>query len=125
VLAASDPKNHGWIDGVMTLGLPATAELAWRWTDLWASLAKKDADEPSFTVADFLPAVSPVPLCMIQSKRDEYVTPAEYERFRTIAREPKQLVLIDASNHRFTDRRPELSRAFAAGLEWIARAGKR
>ena len=125
VLAASDPTNHAWIDGVITLGLPATAELAWRWTDLWASMVKKDADEPSFTVADVVPAVSPLPLYMIQSKKDEYVTPAEYEKFRAIAREPKQLVLIEASNHRFTDRRPELSRAFAAGLEWIAKIGQR
>jgi type IV secretory pathway VirJ component len=125
VLAAADPKNRAWIDGVITMGLPATAELAWRWTDLWASAVKKDADEPSFTVADFLAAVSPLPLYMIQSKKDEYVPPADYERFRAIAREPRQLVLIDASNHRFTDRRPELSQAFAAGLAWIGRAGKR
>jgi hypothetical protein len=62
---------------------------------------------------------------MIQSKKDEYVTPAEYERFKTVARDPKQLVLIDSSNHRFTDRRADLSRAFAAGLEWIARLVKR
>jgi alpha-beta hydrolase superfamily lysophospholipase len=125
VLAASDPGNHAWIDGVVTMGLPATAELAWRWTDLWASAMKRDADEPSFTVADVLPGISPVPLCMIQSKKDEYVTPAEYQKLLEIARDPKELVLIDASNHRFTDRRPELSRAFAAGLEWIARAPKR
>jgi alpha-beta hydrolase superfamily lysophospholipase len=125
VLAASDPKNHAWIDGAITMGLPATAELAWKWTDLWAAAMKKDADEPSFTVAGFLPLVSPVPLYMIQSKKDEYVTPADYEKFRAIAKEPKQLVLIDASNHRFTDRRAELSRAFAAGLEWIARVEKR
>ena len=45
--------------------------------------------------------------------------------FTTVAKEPKQLVLIDASNHRFTDRRPELTRVFAAGLEWIARLVKR
>ena len=125
VLAASDPKNHAWIDGVITMGLPATAALAWRWADLWASAMKRDADEPSFPVADYLPAASPVPLYMIQSKKDEYVTPADYERYTTVAKEPKQLVLIDASNHRFTDRRPELSRAFAAGLEWIAKVEKR
>jgi alpha-beta hydrolase superfamily lysophospholipase len=125
VLAASEPKNRGWIDGVLTIGLPATAELAWHWSDLWAAAMKKDADEPSFTVADFLARVSPLPLCMIQSRKDEYVTPAEYERLRTIAKEPKQLVLIDASNHRFTDRRGELGSAVAAGLDWIAKAGKR
>jgi hypothetical protein len=125
VLAASDPKNHSWIDGVVTLGLPATAELAWRWTDLWASAMKRDADEPSFNIAEFLPGVSPVALCMIQSKKDEYVSPADYEKFRSVARDPKQLILIDSSNHRFTDRRPELSQAIAAGLAWIAKAVKR
>jgi type IV secretory pathway VirJ component len=125
VLAASDPGNHTWIDGVVTVGLPATAELAWRWADLWAAAMKRDADEPSFTITDVLPAVSPLPLYMIQSRTDEYVPPADYEKFRAVAKEPKQLVLIDASNHRFTDRRAELSKAFSAGLEWIARAGKR
>jgi fermentation-respiration switch protein FrsA (DUF1100 family) len=125
VLAASDPKNHGWIDGAITMGLPGTAELAWHWSDLWAAARKKDADEPSFTVADYLPRVGPVPLYMIQSKKDEYVPPSVYETFRAIAVPPSQLVLIDASNHRFTDRRPELSRAFADGLEWIRRVGRR
>ena len=125
VLAASDQGNHTWIDGVVTMGLPATAELAWRWPDLWAAAMKRDADEPSFTVTDVLPAVSPVPLYMIQSKKDEYVPPADYEKFRAVAKEPKQLVLIDASNHRFTDRRAELSNAFSAGLEWMARVRKR
>ncbi|HMC75893.1 MAG TPA: AcvB/VirJ family lysyl-phosphatidylglycerol hydrolase [Vicinamibacterales bacterium] len=124
VLAGADAKNHDWIDGVMTMGLPMTAELAWRWTDLWAAAVKKDADEPSFTVADFVARVSPVPLWMIQSRTDEYVPPADYERLRTFAKPPAQLVLIDAANHRFTDRRPDLSRAVAAGLQWIANAGR-
>ena len=34
VLAAADTTNHAWIDGVLTMGLPAEAELAWRWTDV-------------------------------------------------------------------------------------------
>jgi dienelactone hydrolase len=124
VLAAAEPKNHGWIDGVITVGLPMTAELAWHWSDLWAAATKKDADEPSFTVADFLARVAPVPLWMIQSRKDEYVPPADYEKFRTIMKPPAQLVLIDAANHRFTDRRPELTRAVAAGLDWIARGAR-
>jgi hypothetical protein len=125
VLAAADSKNHGWIDGVITMGLPATAELAWRWTDVGSWITKRDADEPSFTVTDFLPAVAPVPLCMIQSKKDEYVTPADHERFRTAAKDPTRQILIDASNHRFTDRRPELSTAYEGGLEWIAHLAAR
>lgn len=120
VLAASDRKNHDWIDGVVTMGIPPTAELAWRWTDIGAWITKRDADEPSFAPKDVIANVSPVPLCMIQSTKDEYVPKAEYERLHALAREPKKLVLIDASNHRFTDKRPELRAAYAAGLAWVA-----
>ena len=120
VLAASDAYNHEWIDGVITLGLPPTAELAWRWSDSLSWVTKHDAAEPSFAPNDVIASVSPVPLYMIQSTKDEYVSPADYERFRATAKDPRQLVLIDASNHRFTDRRKEVSAAFAQGLAWIA-----
>jgi type IV secretory pathway VirJ component len=119
VLAASEAKNHDWIDGVITMGLPATAELAWRWTDIGAWITKRDANEPSFSPADVIARVSPLPLCMIQSKKDEYVLRSDYEKLLATAREPKRLTLIDASNHRFTDKPVELRRAFTDGLTWI------
>ena len=122
VLAAADGKNHDWIDGVITMGLPASAELAWRWTDVSALILKRDANEPSFAPKDVIAAVAPLPLYMIQSANDEYVPKSEYERLSAAARDPKQLVVIDASNHRFTDKRPELQAAYTAGLAWIARA---
>ena len=62
VLAASDAKNHDWIDGVITMGLPATAELAWHWTDAASWITRRDADEPSFAPADVIARVSPLPL---------------------------------------------------------------
>ena len=119
VLAASYPRNHEWIDGIITMGLPPTAELAWRWTDISAWFTKRDANEPSFAPAAVIASVSPLPLFMIQSKKDEYVSEADYQRFLATAREPKQLALIDASNHRFTDRRQELRTTYLAGLAWI------
>jgi Lysophospholipase len=119
VLAAADPKNHASIDGVITMGLPPTAELAWRWTDVAAWITKSDANEPSFAPLGFVGAVSPLPFVMIQSKKDEYVSEADYRRLFAAAREPRQLVLIDASNHRFTDRRAELWTAYRDALGWI------
>lgn len=119
VLAASDAANHVWIDGVITMGLPAISELAWRWSDVSAWILKRDVAEPSFSAFDYLPAVAPLPLWMIQSRKDEYVPAADYQRFLAIAGEPKRQVLIDASNHRFTDRRDDLHRAVADGLAWI------
>ena len=69
--------------------------------------------------------MAPLPLWMIQSTRDEYVTQADYRRFEAAAREPKKLVLIDASNHRFTDRMPQLKEQVLAGLVWIAGSNPR
>lgn len=125
VLASADPTNHAWINGVITMGLPPTAELAWRWTDAAAWITKHDADEPSFAAKDVIATVAPVPLYMIQSTKDEYVPQVERERLLAMAREPKKQILIDASNHRFTDKRPELSAAYVAGLAWIAQSGRK
>ncbi|HEY3384413.1 MAG TPA: AcvB/VirJ family lysyl-phosphatidylglycerol hydrolase [Vicinamibacterales bacterium] len=119
VLAGSAPANHTWAHGVLTMGLPPTAELGWRWTDFTSWITKKDSDEPMFAPKEFVPSVSPLPLCMIQSTRDEYVTEADYRTFERVAREPKKLVLIDAGNHRFTDRRKQLQEQIVGCLTWI------
>ena len=119
MLAAAEPSNHAWIKGVITLGLPPTAELAWRWSDAASWITKKDPDEPSFEPKTFIASISPLPLWMIQSTKDEYVTEKDYRIFESIARPPKRLVLIEANNHRFTNRLEELRKQFLAGLAWI------
>jgi len=126
VLAGSDAGNHDWIDGVITMGLPPTAELAWRWSDVSSWITKRDPDEPSFAPASVLASVSPVPLAMIQSTKDEYVSEADYRKLLDVAREPKRQFLIAAGNHRFTDKLPELRTAYDAALRWVmtARAGR-
>jgi len=119
VAAAADVTSREWVDGVITMGLPATAELAWRWTDVGSWITRRDMNEPSFSAFDYVPRVAPVPLFMIQSRRDEYVPQTDYERFAALARQPARQVLIDAGNHRFTDRRDDLRRAILEGLAWI------
>jgi alpha-beta hydrolase superfamily lysophospholipase len=119
VLAGASAANRPWVKGVLTMGLPPTAELAWRWTDITSWITKKDSAEPSFEPARFIGAISPVPLWMIQSTKDEYVKEADYRAFERAAGPPKRLVLIDASNHRFTDRLPLLRQQVLAGLAWF------
>jgi hypothetical protein len=119
VLAGAGPQNRSWVNGVMTMGLPPTAELGWRWTDFTSWITKKDSGEPMFMPKEFVPAIAPLPLCMIQSTKDEYVTEADYRLFERAARDPKKQVLIDASNHRFTDRRKELQVAILGCLAWM------
>jgi fermentation-respiration switch protein FrsA (DUF1100 family) len=119
-VVAAGPSNHDLFDGVITLGVPAVAELAWRWTDVSAWITKRDANEPSFAPFEHIAAVAPLPVVMIQSRKDEYVPEADYTRYFSLAREPKKVVLIDASNHRFTDRLPLLRDEYLAAVAWIA-----
>jgi alpha-beta hydrolase superfamily lysophospholipase len=121
-LAASDRSNHGWVDGVIAMGLPEVAELAWHWSDVPAWIFKKDANEPSFHAHEIIASVSPVPLALIQSTKDEYVPEADYRRLFDTARDPKKLFLIEASNHRFTDKPRELRAAYASALDWVKAA---
>mgnify|MGYP003345653393 CR=1 FL=1 len=76
--AAASPANHAWVAGVITMGLPQLSEIAWRWSDFTSWITKKDADEPSVRATDFLAAIAPLPLVMIQSSKDEYVPEADY-----------------------------------------------
>ena len=125
VVAAAASENHSWIAGAITMGLPATAEIAWRWSDFTTWITKKDAAEPSVRARDYLAGVSPLPLVMIQSTRDEYVTSADYRALDQAARLPHQQVFIDASNHRFTDKLPELQRAYDNALGWTLSVASR
>ncbi len=119
VLAGADRANRSWLAGVLTIGLPPTAELAWRWTDATTWLTKRDANEPSFEPRLFIGHISPVPLWMIQSTNDEYVKEADFRLFEREAGPPNRLVLIDADNHRFTNRLPLLRQQVLAGLAWF------
>jgi alpha-beta hydrolase superfamily lysophospholipase len=125
LLAASNGENHTWVDGLLTMGIPETAELAWRWKDIASWIRKTDPNEPSFPPYNYVAGVSPVPFAMIQSTRDEYVSKSTYERGYASAGEPKKLILIDAANHRFTDRQPALQARYLEALDWIRSARRR
>jgi alpha-beta hydrolase superfamily lysophospholipase len=119
VAAAGDPGNHPWIDGVVTMGLPATAELAWRWTDMTSLITRRDSDEPSFAPSAYLGAIAPIPLAMIQSATDDYSTDADRAALLNAAKPPKKMIMIGAANHRFTDKLPELRTELLGAIAWI------
>jgi alpha/beta superfamily hydrolase len=101
------------------MGLPRTAELAWKWSDFSSWITKNDPREPEFEPHRYLADVSPVPLVMIQSAHDEYASVEDRARFQQAAKEPARMVLIDARNHRFTDRIAELKKEYQTALDWI------
>jgi fermentation-respiration switch protein FrsA (DUF1100 family) len=123
VLAAQNWAEAS-INGVITLGLPETAVLAWNWTDTIASLVRRDPGQPAFGMSALLPTVAPVPLWMIHGAADEYTSPATAERLYRAAVEPKRLVSIPHANHRFDGARGELFQAVQEGLEWVRGAAR-
>ena len=56
---------------------------------------------------------------MIQSTKDEYVTEREDRELEAAAHAPKKLLLINASNHGFTNKSDDLRREFLAAIAWI------
>jgi alpha-beta hydrolase superfamily lysophospholipase len=119
VLAATSRALQPQIAGVVALGLGDINELAWRWADSVIYVTKGVPNEPTFSVAAIVSHVAPVPLAMIQSTRDEYVSPEESNRIFTAAAEPKRIWRIAAANHRFGDNLAELDRSLEQALAWI------
>ena len=119
VLAATDPKVKASITGVIGLGLPVRNELGWRWRDSLVYLTHGVPDEPGFDTTDVVDHVSPVPLAAIHSSRDEFVSVPEVQHALRLAKEPKRLWIVNASDHRFSDNEPEFDRRLLDAVEWV------
>jgi alpha-beta hydrolase superfamily lysophospholipase len=119
VLAATDPEVKSAFAGVIALGLPDRNELGWHWKDALIYLTHRVPNEPTFSAADIVAALAPLPLALVQSRHDEFVPLAETQRIFDRASPPKQLWIVDASNHRFGNNLPDLDNRLMEALEWI------
>jgi dienelactone hydrolase len=119
LLAATDPATKTAIAGVIGLGLPNTNELGWRWKDAVIYLTHGVPNEPTFSTAALAARVSPLPLAAIHSTRDEFVPLLEVQRVIDAAKEPKRLWIIEASDHRFSDKMAELERRLLEAIAWV------
>jgi fermentation-respiration switch protein FrsA (DUF1100 family) len=119
VLAATDPANKEAISGVIGLGLSDRTELGWRWKDMVIYLTHGTPNEPTFSVKAVVERMAPIPLAAIHSTRDEYVPLPEAQQVLEVARQPKRLWVVAASNHRFSDNVVEFDRALLDAITWI------
>jgi dienelactone hydrolase len=117
--AAVDGKNQAIFEGLVAIGMPVENILAWHWKDIGATVSKKLPHEPTFKSVEFMSKVSPLPLLVIASASDEYVTPEETRALFSAAREPKRLVLIEARDHKYSGNTDAFFRALQEGLNWI------
>jgi fermentation-respiration switch protein FrsA (DUF1100 family) len=119
VLAAADDATKSLVSGVIAIGLPDQNELGWRWKDAWIYVTHGVPNEPTFSSAAFVGRVSPLPLGVIHSTRDEFVPAAQIRSMMDRAVSPKQLWMIDAADHRFSDNLPELDRRLLDAIAWV------
>jgi hypothetical protein len=120
VLAAADPRIKPAVGGVIGLGLPDRNELGWRWRDSIIYVTHGAPREPAFSTAAIVDRLSPLPLAAIQSTHDEYVPAEQVRQVLDRALPPKRLWLVDAANHRFSDRLAEFDRRLLEAIDWTA-----
>jgi pimeloyl-ACP methyl ester carboxylesterase len=120
VMAASDAARKSLFCGVVALGLPAATELGWRaWRDWMTWVTKSNPDEPMAASLDYMGRIAPLPFVSIQSTHDEFVPIETAKSLFAAAHDPKRLYFIDATNHRFSDKRPEVRARLLESLQWI------
>ncbi len=117
--AASDPAHENVFQGFVAVGMTEYNILALRWSDFMAQATKRLPNEPTFKSIDFIGKISPLPLAMISSTHDEYVSAETTRNLFAAARDPKRLVLIDAEDHKFGGKTDEFFRTLNESLLWI------
>jgi dienelactone hydrolase len=124
VLAATDPELQPRLAGIIALGLPEKNELGWRLRDAVIYMTKKVPNEPLFSASQIVGRVAPVPLALLRSTHDEFVTTTESDAILAQTQQPRRLWTIEAADHRFSDKQPELQRRLKEAIAWIAQQGK-
>ena len=117
--------QHTLAAGVIGLGLPDLNELGWRWKDALIYLTHGTPNEPTFSAAAIVDRVSPVPLALIHSTRDEFVPIDQAQQVFERARTPKRLWVVNALNHRFSGNVQEFDRTLLEAIAWIAEQNRR
>jgi pimeloyl-ACP methyl ester carboxylesterase len=120
VLAATAPGNRDAIAGVVGLGLSNLTELGWRWKDMIIYVTHRAPDEPTFSVAQIVDRLKPLPLAAIHSTHDEFVPLSEVQTVLARTDGPKRLWTVSASDHRFSGNVAEFDRSLFEALAWIA-----
>jgi dienelactone hydrolase len=117
-VGADEATRVNWA-GIISIGLPKQNQLV---SGLGANHANLKAEENSrfgFRTQDLMSLVTPLPLVMIQSTTDTASPPKVGQALYGAAKDPKHIVLIKASNHRFSGARDEFYAALGDAVSWM------
>lgn len=122
IAVGADPITRGNWAGVISIGLPKQNQLVSGVGGNYANLNTEGNSLFGFRSADVIAAIAPLPLLMIQSTSDTASPPKVGKALYATARDPKQYVLIKASNHRFSGAREEFYSALTNAVPWMREA---
>jgi len=122
VAVGSDPGTRAEWSGIVSIGLPAQNQLASGLGANHADLRNPANARYGFRTETLIRALSPMPLVMIQSTSDTASPQRVGKALFSAALDPKQYVLIKATNHRFSGARDEFYAALANAATWIQQA---
>ncbi len=123
LLAATEPETKAMVSGVIGLGLGDLNELGWRWRDSLIYVTHGIPNEPRFSTVAVAGRVTPTPLAVINSMHDEFVPAGEADRVMAAAQQPKRLWMIEAADHRFSDKLAELAMRLVEAIDWVRTSG--
>ena len=122
IAVGSDQATRGNWAGIISIGLPKQNQLVSGVGGNYANLNIAGNSPVGFRSENVVAAISPLPLVMIQSTSDT-ASPVKVGKILfAAARDPKQYVLIKASNHRFSGARDEFYSALVNAVPWIREA---
>jgi dienelactone hydrolase len=117
-VGADQATRSNWA-GVISIGLPRQNQLVSGLGANHANLNSEASASYGFRSQDLMASIAPMPLVMIQSTSDT-ASPIKVGRaLFAAAAEPKQFVLIKASNHRFSGARDEFYSALSNAVVWM------
>jgi fermentation-respiration switch protein FrsA (DUF1100 family) len=119
VLAATGAEVKERARGVIGLGLCDRNELGWRFRDSTIYITHKVPNEPTFSVAAVIDRVAPLPLAAIQSTHDDFAPLDVTKSMLARAREPSQLMIVDAQDHNFNGNLEVFNQRLLEALQWI------
>jgi dienelactone hydrolase len=119
VVLASADTNKDCYDGVIAVSLGKVNILGWRWMDNLTYLTGKMPHEPAYLTDEYLPEISPLPVFVIQSSKDQFIPAEESTALFVKIKRPKHYALIHANNHTFAGNREEFFNALERGLQWL------
>jgi|GEM_PF-478992 len=117
-VGTDEATRSNWA-GIISIGLPNQNQLV---SGLGANHLKLAAEKNTrfgFRSQDLIALVAPIPLVMIQSTSDTASPPKVGQTLYAVAKDPKQYILIKASNHRFSGARDEFYAALGNAVSWI------